>query len=239
MNKNELMYRKIYNESIKPQKEKLDEWNVRTSLEKDKKEREQQAIFTEKKEREKEQANKMLFRQVQDKLQQKMESKRQGVQQEQSIKKYIEKEYMEKVNLERVRQDAEALRKSEYLETLRRQMEENSRRKAEPYLMSEKERKMNMKDLDAYENGVPVVHSKFPGMPAGTGFLKLIRTGSNSPVKETRTPVQESLLRNAGALAISPLATADQRTAMGSRPMDSRKGEEPGTMQLNNYSSAH
>ena len=102
-----------------------------------------------------------------------------------------------------MRKDSDAQKKALYSEYLKRQIEEDYMRKKEAVKMTDRERKLNIRDLQAYENRDSSVHSKLVGMSVNPRKFGLsLSPVKNGPLNSNR----ESLLGKAGAYAMSPLS---------------------------------
>ena len=205
MNKNELMYQKLYNESVRPEKEKRYQWQLRAGIEKQKQEQEHEAVKTERKVQDKAKLNKILFQQIQERVQQKIQGKQNVLEQERNSLEFI-RQGMNDENLDKQKLSVEAQRKAQYLGELQKQMQDNARRKGEVIQMSELERKLNAKDLEAYEKGLPVVHSRFLSMPKNNKTLINIvpppKENGTCSAKDSPSEKIDSLLKQAGNFAL-------------------------------------
>eukprot|EP01022_Parablepharisma_sp_SALTPOND_P004847 TRINITY_DN121107_c1_g1_i1.p1 TRINITY_DN121107_c1_g1~~TRINITY_DN121107_c1_g1_i1.p1 ORF type:complete len:633 (+),score=81.69 TRINITY_DN121107_c1_g1_i1:1552-3450(+) len=233
VSKKEQMYKRVVHESLEREQRKLEDWYSRSAIEKQQKERELEMISSERKLRDKELMNKILFQQIQEKI----EREKQKKQQEQEIQQYLKRDLEETTSLEKMKRDNELQRKVRYSELLRQQIEENSRKKAEIVRMSEMERKLNMKDLQAYEYRMPMVHAKVPGLPTSPGMLKSLKCGPPSS-KDSCSTRHESLLGKAGSLAINALGS-DPRTIIESRRKAGGEGSGAGNYYWNSFSKVH
>lgn len=107
-------------------------------------------------------------------------------------------------NVDRQRKDYEFQRRLDYAQTLKQQIQEDARRKVDSLKMTESERKLNMRDLRAYENRDHALCSRPAGMsesPDSRRGLPGRRYGRiQSPVSGT---VAYSPLGKAGTYAIN------------------------------------
>src|SRR5690242_6053139 len=101
------MYKRIVHESLERELKKMDEWYNKAAVEKRQKEHELEAISSKRKLREKEITNKILFQQIQEKI----EREKQLKQQDKEIQQYLKKESEETTSVDKLRKDSETQRK--------------------------------------------------------------------------------------------------------------------------------
>jgi len=211
VNQRELLYKRIVHASLEREQKKIDDWQNKGVLDIKRKQEEQDLLNSERKRTEKEIANKILFQQIQEKIEREKARKMQELE----FQNYYKKEAQDMENIQSIRKLSDSSRKAQYSELLRQQIEEDTRRKAESIKMSPLERKLNNKQIEAYEKNLPILPAIVPGMPRSPDILK--NKGQNPSSKDSCSTRHESLLGKAGSYAVSSGGAVDPRAIIESK----------------------
>lgn len=101
--------------------------------------------------------------------------------------------HIESINQEKIKTKE---KQQAYLEILKRQIDNKDTERKHKYVMSDEERKINRREIEAYRKGIPVIHSKVPGYSQSPYSLSpspsAIRSNANLEVNLSNSALNKS-----------------------------------------------